>query len=74
MRYVAAILLVSGAALAQEALPTKTIDFTDQEEKILLQSCGAAEWANRIAFQGLCDFMKNKFAGARPYQKSEAKK
>lgn len=73
LTFVSLILLAAyGPVSAQQvastpppAQATVKVEFNENEEKVLLQACQAAEWASRVQYQGLCDFLKERFAKAR---------
>lgn len=63
---VLAVTLAAGSALAQAPAPGPAIPvpFTDQERQVMLGMCAAATWAQRQQFDGICDYLKNKFDAA----------
>lgn len=51
-------------AAANKDTPTVVIEFTEQERVVLLEMCEAAKWANRIRFDGLCEYLRGKLDAA----------
>ncbi len=63
----------AGAFCTEASAQVAPVIWTAQERTFLLQMCEAATYANRMQFDGSCDYLRKKFAAMDEADKAKEK-